>query len=92
MAVNKVELASGEVLVDLTEDTVTSDTLAEGYTAHDASGEMIVGTMTGGNVPSDPVMLFQGTASDPYCTDVTGGWNLQTGGTYYNQSGTSTKF
>lgn len=44
MAVNKVEYG-GETLIDLTEDTVTPETLAEGITAHDASGEQIVGTM-----------------------------------------------
>lgn len=45
MAVSKVELANGEVLVDLTADTVTPETLAEGVTAHGADGEPIVGTM-----------------------------------------------
>lgn len=48
MAVSKVELANGEVLVDLTNDSVTPDTLAEGATAHDASGARITGTMKGG--------------------------------------------
>lgn len=43
-----------ETLIDLTEDTVTPETLAAGETAHDASGERITGTMTGGNkdIPS----------------------------------------
>ena len=40
--VNKVEFG-GEVLIDLTEDTVTPKTLAKGVTAHDASGAKIVG-------------------------------------------------
>ena len=44
MAVNKVEYG-GETLIDLTEDTVTSQTLAEGVTAHGADGEKIVGTL-----------------------------------------------
>lgn len=44
MAVNKV-IYDGETLVDLTEDTVTPETLAEGVTAHAANGEVIVGTM-----------------------------------------------
>lgn len=47
MAVNKVVMntANGEeTLIDLTEDTVTADTLTEGVTAHDASGARIVGT------------------------------------------------
>lgn len=34
-----------EVLIDLTGDTVTADTLAEGATAHDKAGNAITGTM-----------------------------------------------
>ena len=48
MAVNKVEI-NGEVKLDLTGDTVTADTLAEGKTAHNAAGEVITGTMTSGS-------------------------------------------
>lgn len=44
MAVNKVEI-NGEVKLDLTQDTVTAAKLAQGETAHDASGERITGTM-----------------------------------------------
>lgn len=50
MAVNKVTLntANGEqVLIDLTNDTVTPATLAAGRIAHDASGRTIVGVMSG---------------------------------------------
>lgn len=46
MAVNKVvyNTEDGEqTLIDLTEDTVNADTLAEGVIAHTASGEVIVG-------------------------------------------------
>jgi hypothetical protein len=43
MAVNKV-IYDGRTLIDLTEDTVTADTLSEGVTAHNASGELITGT------------------------------------------------
>jgi hypothetical protein len=50
MAVSKVELANGDVLIDLTNDTVTPETLAEGVTAHGANGESIVGTMRSGGV------------------------------------------
>ena len=46
MANNKVQLANGQVLIDLTEDTVTPEVLGSGYTAHDASGQQITGTMT----------------------------------------------
>lgn len=44
MDVNKIEY-DGRVLLDLTEDTVTEDQLLEGATAHDSSGQRIVGTM-----------------------------------------------
>ena len=44
MAVNKV-IYGGNTLVDLTKDTVTPETLAEGETAHGANGERITGTM-----------------------------------------------
>ena len=43
MSVNKVT-AFGENLIDLTEDTVTKDTLVKGVTAHDASGNSVTGT------------------------------------------------
>lgn len=35
-------------LIDLTSDTVTAEHLEEGYTAHGADGELITGTMSGG--------------------------------------------
>ena len=44
MGVNKVE-ANGETYIDLTNDSVTPETLAEGATAHDKGGNIIVGTM-----------------------------------------------
>ena len=45
MAVNKVEI-NGEVKLDLTADTITAAKLAQGETAHDASGQRITGTMS----------------------------------------------
>lgn len=45
MAVNKV-VYDGNTLIDLTSDTVTAETLAEGETAHDASGASVTGTLT----------------------------------------------
>ena len=45
MAVNKV-IYGGNILIDLTTDTVTADKLASGITAHDASGKVITGTNT----------------------------------------------
>lgn len=58
MNTNKVDFG-GKTLIDLTNDTVTPETLAEGVTAHDASGEIIEGeaelgfsgTPTAGDTP-----------------------------------------
>lgn len=36
----------GKVLIDLTQDSITPEKLAEGVTAHDAKGDPIVGTNT----------------------------------------------
>lgn len=44
MANNKVQLSDGTVLLDVSEDAVTPDTLATGVTAHNAAGERITGT------------------------------------------------
>lgn len=56
MANNKIQLATGLVLLDLTSDTVDAGHLASGYTAHDRSGAIITGTM---NVPTatDAVLI-----------------------------------
>lgn len=48
MANNKIQLADGTVLLDLTGDTVSPSTLMVGVTAHNAAGEAIVGEATGG--------------------------------------------
>lgn len=45
MAINKV-IYGGNILIDLTTDTVTADKLASGITAHDKSGKTITGTNT----------------------------------------------
>ena len=50
---NKIQLSDGTVLMDLTNDTVEADKLLEGFTAHNASGEAITGTMF--QVPLDPI-------------------------------------
>lgn len=49
MAVNKVEI-NGQTAIDLTQDTVTPETLKKGVTAHSASGEKITGTSAGSGV------------------------------------------
>ena len=70
MAINKVEIngTNGvETLIDLTGDTVTPETLAEGYTAHAANGELIVGTAKGGTV--DMSKYFETTSGDTLTWD-----------------------
>lgn len=47
MGINKVQYGN-TTLIDLTNDTVTADKLMQGYTAHDRSGALIIGTATGG--------------------------------------------
>lgn len=44
---NKIDF-NGQTLIDLTSDTVTPETLANGVTAHNASGVVITGAMTPG--------------------------------------------
>ena len=44
MAVNKVVYGT-EILIDLTNDTVTPDTLFKGCTAHMANGTIVTGTL-----------------------------------------------
>lgn len=46
--VNKVQLADGTSLIDISSDTITADKLMQGYTAHDRTGALITGTATGG--------------------------------------------
>lgn len=45
MAISKV-IYGANTLIDLTSDTVTTDKLMKGYTAHDMSGASITGTLT----------------------------------------------
>ena len=43
--VSKVVLSSGKILIDISSDTVTPETLAEGVIAHDKDGNEIIGTL-----------------------------------------------
>ena len=56
MAVNKVEI-NGEVKLDLTQDTVSEDTLLQGTTAHDAAGNPIEGKVVTTPVPKTSNLL-----------------------------------
>lgn len=53
MAINKV-VYGNDTLVDLTEDSVTANTLLEGETAHNAAGEQITGTAKQGHIVKNP--------------------------------------
>lgn len=71
MAINKVEY-NGNTLIDLTNDTVTPETLAKGVTAHDKSGAEIVGTMESGGGSSDLArqIFEERTFSDDTLTEI----------------------
>lgn len=76
---NKIQLSDGTTLIDLTSDTVTAANLAQGVTAHDASGAPITGTMSGGAVIiQDTTDVHGGTIREITATDVV---NLQSGKT-----------
>lgn len=59
MAVSKVALSSGTILIDLTGDSISAEKLLSGETAHAADGSTITGSLvintvyTGSGDPSD---------------------------------------
>lgn len=72
MAISKINYGN-TTLIDLTSDTVTTETLAKGTTAHDASGAKITGTLeSGGGGSSDVkfvnVKLASGIFDGSMCT------------------------
>lgn len=44
--VNRVELDGGTVLIDISQDTVTANTLLSGYTSHDHTGAPVSGAVS----------------------------------------------
>lgn len=60
MPYNKFITTQGEVLLDLTSDTVTADQLASGITAHDKSGNVITGTGSGGGIDTSDATASAG--------------------------------
>lgn len=59
MAISKVDFY-GDTLIDISSDTVDAEHLAEGYTAHDAAGNAVFGTMSsssGSNVVVTPDLV-----------------------------------
>lgn len=74
--INKV-IVGKETKLDLTADTVTPNTLAEGITAHDKSGAPIVGTSTNPSVSfrrTDGAIKIWGYGT----MTSSGGWGQQT--------------
>lgn len=54
MAYNKIVLADGTILIDLTQDTVTSAAdIVAGKVGHLADGSIVTGTGSGGGVDGD---------------------------------------
>jgi hypothetical protein len=64
MSTSKV-VYNGETLIDISEDTVTPETLAEGATAHNSNGEQITGTMKAGSGVSVQADLAQSDPNEP---------------------------
>lgn len=62
---NKVQLSDGTVLIDITGDTVTANTLLSGITAHDRSGAPVTGSVTF-------VTYYTGTSDPSSSTGVNG--------------------
>lgn len=93
MANNKVQLADGTVLIDLTGDNVQPENVEEGITFHDASGEQRIGTLQRGAQvasgsftvsKSSEVTIHPGFVIKSLCVGTGGGTNTQhTGGGLY---------
>ena len=73
MAVNKVVYAA-TVLLDLTEDTVTSAAMRQGFTAHNKAGEVVTGSIEEKNSAS--LTITDGTFSSANGSAV---WNVSGG-------------
>ena len=72
MGINKV-VVNDEVKLDLTADTVSPSTLASGITAHDKSGELIIGTMA--SSPDAPTISELTIGGDLSYWDNKGAWD-----------------
>lgn len=57
MSVNKV-IYNAKILIDLTSDSVSADTLLKGITAHDKSGNVITGTFEGGTYEDGDNLVY----------------------------------
>ena len=80
---SKVVLASGEVLIDLTADTIDAAHLLSGITAHDKSGAQITGSCTFDSDTSDDTAA----ASEILATKTAHARGVQLTGTMPNRGG-----
>ena len=77
--VNKVQDADGNVLIDITSDTVTAGSMLSGTTAHDKSGAAITGTIpskSGSDITVSGVTVsvpagYYASAESKYITAIT---------------------
>lgn len=72
MAVNKVEI-NGKVQLDLTQDTVTENTLLRGVTAHDAAGNPVEGAMANNGAISKTIDGLTQTSATIHAGYTSGG-------------------
>lgn len=68
MVYNKVTI-NGTTIMDISSDTVTSPVLADQYTAHDAHGDPIVGTGSGGGGFEDVYVSTSGAVTQTLLPD-----------------------
>jgi len=84
--VNKVQFGN-DVIMDISSDTVTSDTLISGYTAHDRSGAPIIGSLStfmpsGSTAAAGLVPAPSTTAGTTAFLCEDGSWKVPVGTTY----------
>jgi len=65
MSFNKV-IYGDKTLIDLTTDTVTEESLLEGYTAHKADGSVIIGKFKGGSATAEIDQILTSGLTDGY--------------------------
>ncbi len=71
MAVNKVQKSTGDVIIDLTGDTIRPDVVAKGYTGHGPDGVQFTGTMEAASGPVIPAELCpQIVCADNHLRDI----------------------